>query len=276
MAIAFPDIDPVAFTLEVKWYGIAYGAGFVLGWLYMRKLVQNGGLWRGKSPMTAVQVDDFLLWAIFGTVVGGRLGFFLLYEPSIFFNAPWQFFYLWKGGMAFHGGLVGVCLAVIYFARVNRVPLWSLADLCAAVVPIGLFFGRIANFINAEMYGRLTNVPWAVEFPHEILSLYGHAFGPRHPTQIYEALLEGLLLFMALVYLTRWRKALHWPGLSAGVFFLGYGAARIFAEYFKEWDMQQFFTTAYFSEGMVYSLPMLAFGAYLVWQATQTQAQTAK
>jgi phosphatidylglycerol:prolipoprotein diacylglycerol transferase len=130
MAIAFPKIDPVAFTLEVKWYGIAYGAGFVLGWLYMRNLVQNAKLWRGgSSPMTAVQVDDFLLWAILGTVVGGRLGFFLLYEPSMFFQAPWMFFYLWKGGMAFHGGLVGVCLAVIYFARRNRVPLWSLADL---------------------------------------------------------------------------------------------------------------------------------------------------
>jgi phosphatidylglycerol:prolipoprotein diacylglycerol transferase len=276
MAIPFPNIDPVAFTLEVKWYGIAYGVGFVLGWLYMRKLVQNAGLWRGNMPMTAMQVDDFLIWAVFGTILGGRVGFFLLYEPSMFIHEPWRFFYLWKGGMAFHGGLVGVCLAVIFFARVNRVLLWSLADLCAAVVPIGLFFGRIANFINAEMYGRLTNVPWAVEFPHEILARYGHAFGPRHPTQIYEALLEGLLLFVALAYLTRWRKAFHWPGLAAGVFFLGYGAARIFAEYFKEWDMQQFFTTAYFSEGMVYSLPMLAFGAYLVWQATQKQAQPAK
>ncbi|MEJ2118511.1 MAG: prolipoprotein diacylglyceryl transferase, partial [Alphaproteobacteria bacterium] len=148
-------------------------------------------------------------------------------------------------------------------------------DLCAAVVPLGLFFGRIANFINAEMYGRLTNVPWAVDFPHEILMRYGHEFGPRHPTQVYEALLEGLALFLVLFFLTRWLKTFQRPGLTAGVFFLGYGAARIFAEFFKEWDMQQFFTTAYFSAGMVYSLPMLAFGAYLVWQATQKQAATA-
>lgn len=271
MAIPFPNIDPVAFTMEVKWYGIAYGAGFVAAWLYMRKLLTRADLWRGAAPMQPGLADDFLMWAILGTVLGGRLGFFLLYEPAALFSQPWKFFQVWNGGMAFHGGLIGVTVAGLYFARVNKVPVLSLGDLCAAVVPFGLFFGRIANFINVEMYGRLTELSWAVEFPQHVLARYGHAFGPRHPTQIYEALLEGLLLFVVLRYLTHSRKSLMWPGLTMGVFLLGYGAARIFVEYFKEWDTLQFFTTAYFSEGMVYSLPMLAIGAYLVWMAAQQQ-----
>lgn len=269
MAIQFPSIDTVAFHLgpvSVRWYGLAYMAGLTLGWLYMRRLVSRRSLWRGEPPLTPEQVDDFLLWATIGTVVGGRLGYILLYEPSRFLSNPAKVFYTWEGGMAFHGGLLGVCLAVWLFSRRNRAPLMGLADLAAASVPFGLFFGRLANFINGEMYGRLTDVPWAVVFPAKFMQNHDWP-GPRHPTQLYEALLEGVAMFILLRFLTHHRDGLKRPGLTAGVFMAAYGAARIFVEFFKEWDGAQFFTTQWFSEGMVYSLPMIAFGALLVWRA---------
>jgi phosphatidylglycerol:prolipoprotein diacylglycerol transferase len=285
MSIPFPAMDPVAFTLigkfklfgsefgpiAVRWYGLAYLAGLTLGWLYMRRLVVRPELWRGgAAPMTREQADDFLLWATLGTVVGGRLGFFLLYEPTALLHNPMIFFVIWRGGMAFHGGFLGVLLAVALFARVNRVPFLSLGDLCAAVVPFGLFFGRIANFINGEIYGRLTTMPWGIEFPPNVLAP-GDAPGPRHPTQLYEALLEGFLMFVILRYFTHTRLSLRKPGLTSGLFICGYALARIIVEFFKEWDYAQFFTTAYFSEGMIYSLPMFAFGAYLIARATKKQ-----
>ena len=274
MAISFPNIDPVAFTLgplTVKWYGLAYLAGLVLGWLYMRRLLQTPAIWRGGAPMTPTQADDFLLWATLGTVVGGRLGFILLYEPTMFIRDPLQIFVVWRGGMAFHGGFLGVFLAIMLFARVNRVPFLSLGDLCAATVPFGLFFGRVANFINGEIYGILSGVPWAVDFPAAVLNR-GDIPGPRHPTQVYEAFLEGIVIFALLRYFTHSRLSLMRPGLTSGLFLAAYGMARIGVEYFKQWDHQQFFTTAYFSEGMVYLLPMLAAGAWLMANAARKAA----
>ena len=197
MAIPFPGIDPVAISLgplHVRWYGLAYLAGLVLGWLYTRALLRNKRLWAGAPPMTPEQADDYLLWVTLGVVVGGRLGFVLLYEPSLFLHEPWRIVSVWEGGMAFHGGLLGVILAIALFSRWNRIPLLSLGDVTCAAVPIGLFFGRIANFINGEIYGRLTDVPWAVDFPARVLSP-GDLPGPRHPTQLYEAFLEGVVLF---------------------------------------------------------------------------------
>ncbi len=276
MAIQFPFNDPVAIhlgPLAVRWYGLAYMAGLLLGWLYMRRLCQDRRLWGGAAPMQPFQADDFLFWVTLGTVLGGRLGFFLLYEPGMLLKNPLQFFRIWEGGMAFHGGLLGVGLAVYLFARVNRIPVRSLMDLSAAAVPFGLFFGRIANFINGEIYGRLTDVSWAVEFPTRLL-LKGDAPGPRHPTQLYEAMLEGVVMFFLLRFFTHGRRSLMSPGFTAGVFLMAYGAFRIFAEYFKEWDAQQFFTTAYFSEGVVYSLPMIAYGVYLVLSAKRQAAAT--
>lgn len=275
MAIAFPFNDPVALhlgPLAIRWYGLAYMAGLILGWLYMRSLCADERLWGGPSPMRPEQTDDFLFWATLGTVLGGRLGFFLLYEPGMLLAHPLQFFRIWEGGMAFHGGLLGVGLAIWLFARKNGIPVRSLMDLSAAVVPIGLFFGRIANFINGEIYGRLTDAPWAVQFPARVLA-NGDAFGPRHPTQLYEASLEGVAMFFILRYFTHSRLALRAPGLTTGVFLMAYGAFRIFAEYFKEWDMAQFFTTAYFSEGVVYSLPMIALGVYFVASAKRLPAK---
>lgn len=277
MAIQFPGIDTVAFSLgpvSVRWYGLAYMSGFILGWLYMRKLVSSPTLWRDKPPLTPEQADDFLLWATIGTVLGGRLGYIFLYEPKQFIAEPLRIFYTWEGGMAFHGGLVGVCIAVWLFSRRNRTPLLGLADLAAACVPFGLFFGRLANFINGEMYGRLTDVPWAVVFPAKFMQNHDYP-GPRHPTQLYEALLEGALMFVLLRFLTHHRGALKRPGLTAGVFFVAYGAARIFVEFYKEWDVLQFFTTRWFSEGMVYSLPMVALGLYLAWQAERNASRSA-
>jgi phosphatidylglycerol:prolipoprotein diacylglycerol transferase len=270
MAVAFPFDDPVAIHLYkgfgIRWYGLAYLAGLALGWLYMRQLCQEERLWGAPAPMPPYQADDFLFWATLGTVLGGRIGFFLLYEPSMLIDNPLQFFIIWKGGMAFHGGLLGVGLVIWLFARHNRIPVRSLMDLSAAVVPFGLFFGRIANFINGEIYGRLTDVPWAVEFPARVL-LPGDAPGARHPTQLYEALLEGVVMFALLRFFTHSRLAFRSPGLTTGVFLMAYGVFRIFAEYFKEWDTAQFFTTPYFSEGVVYSLPMIALGAYFALTA---------
>ncbi|MFZ1107449.1 MAG: prolipoprotein diacylglyceryl transferase [Rhodomicrobium sp.] len=277
MAIAFPFNDPVAVhlgPLAIRWYGLAYMAGLLLGWFYMRRLCADARLWAGPSPMRPEQVDDFLFWATLGTVLGGRLGFVLFYEPSYFFSHPLKFFRIWEGGMAFHGGLLGVGLAQWIFARRNGIPLRSLMDVSAAVVPFGLFFGRIANFINGEMYGRLTDVPWAVEFPARAI-LKGDAFGPRHPTQLYEAALEGVALFAILRFLTHSRFSLKSPGLTTGAFLMAYGVFRIFAEYFKEWDMAQFFTTAYFSEGVVYSLPMIALGLHFALSARRAPAAQA-
>jgi phosphatidylglycerol:prolipoprotein diacylglycerol transferase len=274
MAIAFPFNDPVAVRLgplAIRWYGLAYMAGLLLGWLYMRRLCGDERLWGGPGPMRPEQADDFLYWATIGTVIGGRLGFFLFYEPAMLFSHPLQFFRFWEGGMAFHGGLLGVGLAIWLFARRNRIPVRSLMDLSAAVVPFGLFFGRIANFINGEIYGRLSSVPWAVEFPARVLAK-GDAFGPRHPTQLYEAALEGVVMFFLLRYFTHSRLSLRSPGLTAGVFLMAYGVFRIVAEYFKEWDMAQFFTTAFFSEGVVYSLPMIALGAYFAATARPLQS----
>jgi phosphatidylglycerol:prolipoprotein diacylglycerol transferase len=269
MAIPFPEIDPVAISLwklHVRWYGLAYLAGLVLGWLYMRALLRNARLWAGAPPAKPEQADDFLLWATLGVVVGGRLGFVLLYEPSLFLSEPWRLFSVWEGGMAFHGGVMGVITAIVLFARLNGIPVLSMGDVTCACVPIGLFFGRIANFINGEIYGRLTDVDWAVDFPARVLSP-GHLPGPRHPTQLYEAALEGAVLFLVLRWLTHSRLGFTRPGLVSGVFLAGYALARIAVEFFKEWDYGQFFTSAYFSEGMIYSLPMLIFGVYLIMHA---------
>jgi phosphatidylglycerol:prolipoprotein diacylglycerol transferase len=274
MAIPFPGIDPVAIALgpvHIRWYGLAYLTGLVLGWLYMRRLLRTPELWRGAPPMRAEQADDFLLWATLGTVIGGRLGFILLYEPGLFLRNPLRIFSVWEGGMAFHGGVIGVTLAIALFARVNKIPFLSLGDLTTAAVPFGLFFGRLANFINGEVYGRLTDVPWAVEFPAAVLDA-GHAFGPRHPTQLYEAFLEGIVLFLVLRYFTHARHSLRQPGFTAGLFLFGYAIARIGVEFFKQWDYQQFFTTAYVSEGMIYSLPMLICGAVLMARAGRREA----
>lgn len=274
MAIPFPAIGPVAISIgpvSIRWYGIAYLLGLVLGWLYMRALLRDKELWLGAPPMRKEQADDFLLWATLGAVLGGRLGFVLFYEPYSFIADPARILAVWQGGMSFHGGLLGVGLAIWLFARRTGIPTLTLMDLSAAVVPFGLFFGRIANFINGEIYGRLTSMPWGVEFPQRVL-LPGHAPGPRHPTQIYEAALEGVVMFALLRFLTHSSKALLHPGLTAGVFLMTYGSVRIFIEYFKEWKYVQIFSNFYLSNGVLYSIPMILLGLYWVMSAHRKAA----
>ncbi|MFB9948070.1 prolipoprotein diacylglyceryl transferase [Rhizobium puerariae] len=262
----FPDIDPVAFSigpLAVHWYGLAYVAGILLGWFYARRLVANGSLWKdGQSPITATHLDDFLVWVAAGIVLGGRIGYVLFYDFAAVSENPIRVIQIWNGGMSFHGGFLGATIAMILFARRNGIPVWSMFDTVAAVVPLGLFFGRIANFINGELWGRLSDMPWAVVFPT------GGPFA-RHPSQLYEAGLEGIVLLLALALLIFRFRALKTPGTLSGTFVTGYGLCRIFVEFFREPDAQLGYLlgTNWLTMGMVLSLPMVAIGLWAVARA---------
>ncbi|MEZ0001173.1 prolipoprotein diacylglyceryl transferase [Sinorhizobium fredii] len=271
--LPFPEIDPVILTigpLAVHWYGLAYVAGILLGWFYARRIAQNSSLWRNDSPpLSLTQLDDFLLWAAGGIVLGGRLGYILFYDLGSVLQNPVRAIEIWNGGMSFHGGLLGTTLAIIVFARRNAIPIWSLLDVVAAVVPIGLFFGRIANFINGELWGRLSSMPWAVVFPT------GGPF-PRHPSQLYEALLEGVLLLLVLVYVVYRREALKTPGFVTGIFVCGYAASRIFVEFFREPDAQiGYLAGGWLTMGMVLSLPMALAGIWAIARARRAAAAAA-
>jgi phosphatidylglycerol---prolipoprotein diacylglyceryl transferase len=255
-AIPFPAFDPVLISIgpvAIRWYALAYIFGILLGWLYARAIIRSERLWGGPAPLTAVDFDDFVLWVTLGTILGGRLGYVLFYNPAYFAAHPAEIVQLWKGGMSFHGGFLGCVLAVMLFARARSIPMLSLGDITCAVGPIGLFLGRLANFVNAELWGRPTDVPWAVAFP-------GGGPVPRHPSQLYEAALEGVVLFALLAFLIR-GGALRRPGLVIGAFALGYGLARSFAELFREPDPQLGFLWGGLTMGMLLSLPMILAGA---------------
>ncbi len=225
--IPFPDFDPVALEIGpfvLRWYALAYIAGLLAGWGYIPWLLR-----RPPSAVKKEQVSDFFSWAIVGVILGGRLGFVIFYQPGYFIENPLEVFAVWNGGMSFHGGLLGVIAATILFGLRRKINILALGDLVAAAAPIGLLLGRLANFINGELYGRATDVPWAVVFPG------GGDFG-RHPSQLYEAGLEGLALFVVLFVLARLTSALLRPGLVTGVFLIGYGASRAFVEFFRQPD----------------------------------------
>jgi phosphatidylglycerol:prolipoprotein diacylglycerol transferase len=264
LVIPYPVIDPVALELgpiTIRWYGLAYMAGILLGWLYGRYLVSRPALWDGKPAFTVSQADDFLLWITVGIVVGGRLGFVLFYEPSYFWAHPLQIPAVWNGGMSFHGGLLGVVLAVYFFARTKGINPLSLGDVASAATPFGLFFGRIANFINAEVVGRPSDVPWAMVFP-------GHGDEPRHPSQLYEAALEGIVLFTILRIATHRFKALTQPGTVFGLFLIFYGIFRSLLELVREPDHPGHpMDVDGLTPGIVYSLPMILIGLWLIWRA---------
>jgi phosphatidylglycerol:prolipoprotein diacylglycerol transferase len=268
LVLPFPDFDPVAisiFSLEVKWYGLAYMAGLLLGWLYIRRLVSTPALWPyGRAPFGTDKVDDLLLFMTVGVVAGGRLGFVLLYEPQYYFANPLEIPALWKGGMAFHGALLGCGAAIALFAVRNKVSARSAMDVCAAAVPLGLFFGRLANFINGELFGRPSDVPWAMVFPAAKLEYAAIEPTPRHPSQLYEAALEGLALFLVLRVLTHSKMSLQSPGLTTGVFLIGYGLARSFGELFRQFDPAHAFSAYGFTPGIVYSIPMILLGIWFV------------
>ncbi|WP_370689941.1 prolipoprotein diacylglyceryl transferase [Neorhizobium galegae] len=271
----FPNIDPVAFSigpLAVHWYGLAYVAGIMLGWFYARRLAANGSLWKdGQPPITAAQLDDFLVWVAAGIVLGGRIGYILFYDMGAVAANPIRAIEIWNGGMSFHGGFIGATIAMIIFARRNAIPVWSMFDTVAAVVPFGLFFGRIANFINGELWGRLSSAPWAVVFPT------GGPFS-RHPSQLYEAGLEGIVLVLVLALLIFRFKALKIPGTIAGTFVVGYALCRIFVEFFREPDAQLGYLlgTNWLTMGMVLSLPMIAAGVWAILRARTAVTSAAK
>jgi len=270
--IPFPVVDPVAFSIgpvSVRWYGLAYLAGILAGWLYGRRLVSRADLWNGNPPMTVRQADDFLLWITLGIVVGGRLGFVLFYEPSYFWQNPMQIPALWNGGMSFHGGLLGVVIAVYLFAKAQGINPLSLGDIASAATPFGLFFGRVANFINSEVYGRPTDVPWAMVFP-------GVDDLPRHPSQLYEAALEGVVLLIILRIATHYYKELNRPGTVFGLFLISYGIFRsVIEEVAREPHPGHPLDIGILTPGMAYSIPMFLIGVWLIWHARRKAALAA-
>jgi phosphatidylglycerol:prolipoprotein diacylglycerol transferase len=270
-AIPFPNFDPVALQIgpvAIKWYGLAYLAGLLFGWLYIRRLLARHDLWAdGRPPFTPAMVDDLLLYITAGVVLGGRLGFVLFYEPGYYLANPQDIIAVWKGGMSFHGALAGCAVAVAIFAHRNGVNGWSTADLCTASVPIGLFFGRIANFINGELFGRPTTAPWGMVFPEAQLHYPAVEPTPRHPSQLYEAALEGLVLFLALRLLTHRYGALKRPGTITGAFLAGYALARSIAEVFREPHFAHALNVGPLTAGIVYSIPMLIAGLAILYLA---------
>jgi phosphatidylglycerol---prolipoprotein diacylglyceryl transferase len=276
LAIPFPVIDPVAVSfgpLSVKWYGLAYVAGLLGGWWYARRLVAAERLWGGLKRPGVESLDDLLLYCAVGIVFGGRLGYVLFYELESYLQSPLDIFAVWQGGMSFHGGLLGATLALTIFARRHGQSILSMFDIAATVVPIGLFFGRIANFINAELWGRpAPDFAYAMVFP-------GGGPVPRHPSQLYEAATEGLLLFVALALAVR-IVGFRRPGLITGLFASGYALARIGCEFFREPDPQLGFLFGTSIEalgggltmGMILSLPMLMIGLWLILRARPVPA----
>jgi phosphatidylglycerol---prolipoprotein diacylglyceryl transferase len=270
LTIAFPVFDPVAISIgpiAIRWYALAYIGGIVLGWIYARSLVKKERLWGGPAPITLVQLDDFILWVTIGIIVGGRTGYVLFYNPAYFVQHPAEILQLWNGGMSFHGGFLGCVAAVMVFARKNDISILSLGDITTAVAPIGILLGRIANFINSELWGRTadSSVPWAMVFPN------GGPL-PRHPSQLYEAGLEGILLFLVLAVMIR-MGALKRPGLILGSFIAIYGLARITGEFFREPDPQLGFLWGGLTMGMLLSVPMIIAGAILIVMARRRETR---
>ena len=267
----FPAFDPVAIAIgpiAIRWYALAYIAGLLGGWWYGRRLLAADALWGPAPRLTPDQVDDLLVYVALGVVLGGRTAYVLFYDPAHFLAAPLEIPQVWHGGMSFHGGLLGACLALALYARSRGASVLSTLDMAACVVPIGLLLGRLANFINEELWGRVTDAPWAVLFPH------GGPL-PRHPSQLYEAALEGVALFVILNVAAR-AGALKRPGLVAGLFGVGYAAARVAVEFFREPDRQlgTLLGTDWLTMGMVLSLPMAAIGLWLAWRALSTRVET--
>jgi phosphatidylglycerol:prolipoprotein diacylglycerol transferase len=288
-AIPFPDISPELFSFAIggfefalRWYALAYIAGLVIGWRLVVALMRRPRLWPGDSaPMTPAQVEELLTAVILGVILGGRIGYVLFYNPGYYLQHPVEALYIWQGGMSFHGGFLGVVVAALIFARRHAVPRLQLADALAVATPVGLLLGRTANFVNAELWGRPTDAPWAVIFPGTAAQDCGPDWAvpcARHPSQLYEAGLEGLVLGVILLALA-FGGGLRRPGLATGVFLAGYGLARGFVEFFRVADAQfvapgnplghvvRFTDTAGLSMGQLLSLPMLAVGLWLAMRA---------
>lgn len=267
-ALAFPNIDPIIFSigpLAVHWYGLGYIVGILFAWWYGKLLLSRNTLWKdNQPPMKPVVLDDFVFWAAIGIVVGGRLGYVLFYNLSFYIQNPLDIIAIWDGGMSFHGGIIGTTLAMYLYAKSRAISVWSMFDTIAAGVPIGLGLVRIANFINSELWGRTTDVAWAFYFPN------GGPL-PRHPSQLYEAFLEGFVLFFVLFILIWVFKKLKKPGFIAGAFVAGYGLSRIAVEFFREPDAQiGYLAGNWLTMGMVLSTPMVLLGIWAMLRACRT------
>jgi phosphatidylglycerol:prolipoprotein diacylglycerol transferase len=245
--IPFPDISPNLFEIELfgttfalRWYALAYIAGILFGWWIVLRAIRNPGLWAGKAPLTAEQAERLLTWIIVGVILGGRLGYVLFYDLETYLADPWQIIRVWEGGMAFHGGFLGVMVAGLWFCRREGIPVLSMGDLLALATPVGLMLGRLANFVNAELWGRPTDLPWGVIFPGAAAQTCPDVVGlcARHPSQLYQAALEGLLLALVLFWLAFRRGWLKRPGAIMGVFLVGYGLARFLVEFVRQPDAQ--------------------------------------
>lgn len=269
-ALPFPQIDPVIVQLgplAIHWYGLGYVVGLLFGWWYAKRIVTNPRLWGPKgSPITATDIDDFLLWAAAGVVLGGRLGYILFYDFAKYAENPASIFAVWEGGMSFHGGLTGVTVAMIAFALKRGFSPWSLFDVIAASAPVGFGLVRVTNFINSELWGRPTDVPWGIVFPTG-------GPEPRHPSQLYEAFLEGFVLFFLLRLLTHSALKLKQPGFVAGAMIAGYGCARIFVEFFRQPDAHiGYLAGNWLTMGMILSTPMVLIGIWAMLRARSVPA----
>jgi phosphatidylglycerol:prolipoprotein diacylglycerol transferase len=262
--IPFPDFNPILFSVgpfAIRWYALAYIVGILLGWAYARAIIRNERNWGGPAPLKVEDLDDFIVWVTLGIIIGGRAGYVLFYNLPHFVEHPSEILQVWNGGMSFHGGFLGCVGAVVWFAWRRAVPILSLGDLTCAVAPTGLLLGRLANFINGELWGRVTDVPWAMIFPR------GGPF-PRHPSQLYEAGLEGLVLLIVLGLMVR-AGALKRPGLILGAFAGLYAMMRTFCEFFREPDAQLGFLWGGATMGMLLSLPLFIAGIGIIAFALQ-------
>ncbi len=259
--IEFPNISPIALELgpiAIRWYSLGYIAGLAFVWWYVRRLTTQP-----QAPMSAQHIDDFITWAMLAIIIGGRLGYVLFYRFDYYLENPAAIVRLWDGGMAFHGGLLGVILTVIWFSKKNKLDLMRVADVLTLVSPVGIGLVRIANFVNGELWGRATDVPWAMIFPADRTGL------PRHPSQLYEALAEGLILFLVLQFLyQKTRLAKDAPGVIAGVFFAGYGLARFLVEFVREPDAEIILGL---TRGQLLTVPMFLFAAWLINNGLKTR-----
>jgi phosphatidylglycerol:prolipoprotein diacylglycerol transferase len=270
LVLPFPAFDPILISVgpfAVRWYALAYIVGILLGWIYARALIRNQKLWGGTAPYTALDYDDFIVWVTLGIILGGRIGYVLFYNFPHFIANPMEMLEVWKGGMSFHGGFLGCVLAVVLFGWKRKISILSLGDITCAVGPIGLLLGRIANFINGELWGRAADVPWAMVFPNAGPT-------PRHPSQLYEAAMEGALLFILLTIAIR-MGALRRPGLIIGLFAMFYAVLRSCGEFFREPDAQLGFLWGGMTMGMLLSVPLFLAGVGFAVMAMRKPARAA-
>ena len=263
-----PDINEIMFQIgpfAIRWYSMAYLVGILFYWRYAIILSGRPQLWGGQSPYSKIDVDDFLPIITFSIIIGGRLGYVLFYNPAYYFDNPGEIIAVWKGGMSFHGGLIGSITACLIFIRRRGINPWSWLDVMAISLPVGLCLGRIANFINGELWGRPTDLPWAFIFP-EAGPL------PRHPSQLYEATLEGIVLFVLLSYMVFFRNALHRPGLASGTFLFMYGIARFVIEFVREPDGHIGILSFGLTMGQTLTLPVILAGILIMRHALKPKS----